>query len=131
MANFEAVTSSNTVELNDVNKYNMLMEKYRWICDVDGRLDGTFLTIFGYDWPFVELSPVEDDYDDNDRFDEFLAELAPLLKTPLIIQSIGAEKCRFPLDAMQVIVYPDGKIEWFDFLASAQGLEKKKEAIAQ
>lgn len=46
----------------------------------------------------------------TESIDEFLKGLVPFLEEELVIQCIGAEKCRFPFSAWEVKVEPNGKI---------------------
>lgn len=64
-----------------------------------------YLNIYGYAW----LCVYEDkDYQD-DITEKFLKGLAPFLAEPLIVQSVGNTKCRFPLSAWEVCIKPNGE----------------------
>lgn len=47
--------------------------------------------------------------------EEFLQRLAPHLEEQFVIETIGHEKCRFPLLAGQWSVWPDGTVQYESF----------------
>jgi len=47
----------------------------------------------------------------GEHTDKFLTDVSVFLTEPLVVQSIGYEKCRFPLSGYQYSVTLDGKID--------------------
>lgn len=111
MAIFDATTSSNSPRCRPSTRE--YLEKFRFSCDVSvevvGRDGELHLSIYGYDWLYVEWASEEEGWEECS--DDFLEGIAEHLEEELVIQCIGATKCRFPLSAWEVIVSPDGKIE--------------------
>jgi hypothetical protein len=117
MANFCAVTACNQPKVKVKDAVTKLIEKYRFSGDLTVMVDDSgCLQIWGED-TFSAYSPENPDPDhvdydvpdyDDDVTEEFLEELAPLLDLGkggrLIIQSIGNEKCRFPLFGFEWII---------------------------
>jgi hypothetical protein len=50
--------------------------------------------------------------------EEFLERLAPHLEERLVVETVGFEKCRFPLLAAQWVVWPDGTVVCNSFVHS-------------
>lgn len=48
--------------------------------------------------------------DAEPAIDDFLKAVAPFLEEPLIVQTIGSTKLRYPFDGTQCIATPDGRI---------------------
>jgi hypothetical protein len=114
MANFDATTASNGAKIKDGTKeaVEAIIDKYIFN-ELTVQISDKYLEVYGYDW--LNVGKDGEDEDDMDFAQEFLEEIAPFLAEPLIIQCVGAEKCRFPLSAMEVKVNPDGIIEWNQF----------------
>jgi hypothetical protein len=47
--------------------------------------------------------------------EEFLERLAPHLEEQLVVETVGFEKCRFPLLAAQWVAWPDGTVVYNSF----------------
>lgn len=118
MANFEAVTSSNGLKVlpEQAVPLKALLDKYVIEPELDTDIkDGEF-AIYGYFW-FSVYAVNKDEPDgvdwDTEMTDEFLNELRQFVPEgeKFIIQSIGYEKCRYPLSAMAIVVSRD-KVEW-------------------
>jgi len=116
MASFRGITACNSAKVNDAGKVKDLMDLYVLTSDVNWKLENGFFTIYGPDTPYVELADLGGDecQDDSDHFEDFLRELAPFLENPLIVQSIGNEKCTFPLMGQSLMVMPDGRLFYRD-----------------
>lgn len=113
MANFEAVTASEAVEpVKSATKLQKLIDQYSF-GDLRVEVDNGYLVIYGYDW--FEANAESEQNTMEDATEDFLKKVAKHLRGPLIIQSIGSKKCRFPLSAMQITVTPDGKIKYKGF----------------
>jgi hypothetical protein len=113
MANFEGTTASNGAKINPrkAKAIMAIVEDYNFAGgDIDVMVEDNKLHIYGHAW--LDVQKADNDEQWEDCIDEFLTRLAPLLKEPLIIQCIGAEKCRYPLSAMQVSVTPAGAIKY-------------------
>ena len=123
MANFVATTASSGARIKKEKRKEL--EAYLEGFSTDSEdvelviEDGEEPTIeiYGYGW-FTVWEKVDNEEGeeevvdfDTEKTDEFLLGLAPFLAEPLIIQSVGNEKCRFPLAAWEYRVHPDGKIE--------------------
>jgi hypothetical protein len=121
MANFIATTASNGAGLKDLEAVKKILERYVFDGDLTAEIETSqssgqpYLSIYGYEWPGafkvpdgVNRDDFEPDYDVEplDIFEDFLKELAPFLTEPLTIQSVGAEKCRFPLCAREWHIRP-------------------------
>lgn len=115
MANFCSVTASNGAKLKPGSAAIIwewfLNDHFQLCCDVDLDTANDWLHISGEDW--LDIA----DDNDEEALPQFLEELAPHLEEPFMIQCVGNEKCRFPLSAMEVTVYPDGEIVWNQFQA--------------
>ena len=119
MATFVATTASNGARLKDPEAVAKILDRYFWDGDVTASIetrDGQAqLEIYGYDWPGAWRIPdganrddFEPDYDidPGDGLEDFLKEVAPYLAEPLTIQSVGSERCRFPLAARELHIRP-------------------------
>jgi hypothetical protein len=88
--------------------------------DLHENSDGdTVISIHGYA-AFEASKPVPaEDGSVADRehgyTEEFLQRLAPHLEEQLVIETVGHEKCRFPLLAGQWSVWPDGTVQYESF----------------
>jgi hypothetical protein len=117
MADFIATTASNGARLKDPEAVEKIIGCYVWDGDVEASIQTregqACLVIYGYDWPNawkipegVNRDEFEPDYDIDDGFDAFLKEVSPYLAEPLTVQSVGAERCRFPLAASEWHIRP-------------------------
>lgn len=130
MANFIGVTSSNGAQVSDVEAVRRILNDHYidpgegekiepvWT-EPDGR---SFVGFWSYGFlsihPWLEDERLKDqtpDYD-ADVTEEVLKAIQPYLMEPLVIQSVGYEKLRFPLAAQEIIVPPgEGELEYTDF----------------
>lgn len=128
MTNFDARTTCNSPLITDHKKAEMIMDKYggtenfhleqetEWKDGNPTFLGKYRICISAYDWFQLFTCYKEDDEDgapgelnwDEDTTEDFLKEIQPFLAEDLIVQSIGAEKRRFPFSAYSWIV-PKGK----------------------
>jgi hypothetical protein len=120
MANFEGTTASSGAKLvkgtDENGLLNIISEYGTGECNV--TVENGEIAIWGYDYFQACLLPPDDpdvEWDDQDRTDELLERIAPYLAEPLIIHCVGAEKCRFPLSAVEIKVNPSGLVEWNTF----------------
>ena len=116
MADFGAVTASSGAKVTDIEAVRQLLKKY----DIEGleykvTNDGYFY-VYGYE--YFSVYTEENGY----ATEEFLEELSTYLDEILVIQSIGGEKCRFPLSATEIIITPahllkegNSTVEWNSF----------------
>ena len=79
-------------QLEDTNEYGELTETER-----EGRIEAAIEDLV-YDYA-------------GEHTDKFLTDVSVFLTEPLIVQSIGYEKCRLPLSGYQYSVTLDGKID--------------------
>jgi hypothetical protein len=105
-----------------------------------GEADPPQLMLYGYasfspaHRPTVREAVLEDLYDDLDEHEreaviddkteeflwdysgehteDFLRELSPFLTEPIVVQTVGHEKCRFPLVGIQFTVDTEGEIDY-------------------
>ena len=133
MATFMATTACNGPRLKDAEAAAKVLERFYWEGEGDIEVTITMdssdgqahLMLYGYDWPGAYKIPdnvSRDEFEPNydiesyDGFQEFLRDIAPHLADPLTVQSIGSEKCRFPLAACEWHILPgDSKIQVNDF----------------
>lgn len=118
MANFEARTASSgaRIQTDKEQDVDALLARYNFSSELIVAVERGVLYVYGYDWLYAErVLEGDDDLDQENCFDDFLKELAPMLSEPLLIQSIGAEKCRFPMAAVEVLVKPSGELVWAGF----------------
>lgn len=99
MANYMATTVSEGGKINDrkaveeiIAKWGRMGSEGEITAEVDEK---DVLHIYGYDHFDIYKVNEEGDEDDDDATEECLKELCPFIETPLIIQSVGAEKCRY------------------------------------
>jgi len=116
MANFEGVTASNSpaIKPDKIDKIKEIVDRYCLNELACGVRDGC-LELYGYDFFYVSANEPNDMDDEYDKTDNFLKEIAPLLLEKLVIQSVGSEKCRFPLAAQEIVVLPNGDITYNGF----------------
>ena len=123
MANFEAVTASNGLKVLPEQAASLkgLLDKYATQSDVQMEFKDNQLDIYGYGWlnvyprrPDSGEDDGETDYD-AEANNEFLDLLRPFVPEGqmFVIQSIGSEKCIYPLSAIAVVVTKD-KVEWHE-----------------
>jgi len=120
MGTFISITASSGARIKNgkeeevkklIDKYNFgTKEKSFFIPEgLECHINKGIIEIWGYEWPNLWLKPKNgEDTDCTEYFEEFLETLAPYLAEDLIIQSIGSEKCCFPLAAMEIRVTPNG-----------------------
>jgi hypothetical protein len=129
MATLQATTSStwSRVDPNAKDRIEAIAEEYDFWgafdelnIDVKENSDGdTIISIHGYA-SFDPSKPIHDeDGSVVDReyghAEEFLERIAPHLEEQLVIETVGYEKCRFPLLAGQWSVWPDGTTQYDSF----------------
>ncbi len=134
MADFEGLTSSNGVNVTDIEAVKNILAEYQvspdcdYILDTEGRLG-----FWGWDWLEVlpmrqveggDLDEREPDYEYmGDGLDDLLKLLQPYIpeEEELVIHLIGSEKVRFPFAAMAIYV-TQKKILYIGLPESSQGL---------
>jgi len=119
MANFVAVTSSNGAKVSPAFAVRKELEKF-YVDAGEGEVvpcleekDGaTFVGFWSYGWfsvhpwlPYSDRTESEPNYN-VDAIDNLLKAIQPYLLEPLVIQSVGFEKLRFPLAAQEIVVPP-------------------------
>ena len=129
MATLQAATSStwSRVDPDAKDRIEAIAEEYDFWgafdelnIDVKENSDGdTIISIHGYA-SFDPSKPIHDeDGSVVDReyghAEEFLERIAPHLEEQLVIETVGYEKCRFPLLAGQWSVWPDGTTQYDSF----------------
>ena len=114
MANTEFVTTCNEAKVKDRVEAQAYLDRY-WFDgeDITVEIDEAgFLQIYGYSYLNIyHTTPdgeLEDDFDDLS--DEFWKGLGKYLSEPFILQQISWEKCRYPLNACQIKVMPNGEV---------------------
>jgi len=114
MANFNAITSSNTVTITDVDAIEEVLENYCLTGASAEIIHVDQLSFYGYGWLMVskytdrETGEVSEDY----GYADLLSELAPFIAEgeTLDLQMVGNEKLRFPLAAARYTVQ-DGVVK--------------------
>jgi hypothetical protein len=127
MADFMAVTASNSARIKDHAAVEKIISRYYVDPDLnlgvgfDHETGEPYLFIYGYQWPEAwklaegmtheNFDPyTEENYEIGaDGFIELLKELAPHLIEPLIVQAVGSTRCFFPLSACEWHIKPGGK----------------------
>ncbi|ELY58503.1 hypothetical protein [Natronococcus jeotgali] len=102
MANINAVTTSNKAELSDTEGMEFLLDEYDVRPQAEITEDGEIVI-----WGLSPFQVFSDDMSMDERTSEFLKELTGVLDEELVIQSIGAEKYRYPVMAVQYRVNPE------------------------
>ena len=120
MANFEGVTTCNDVKIIEGKETEVaeLIEKYTFNGEMNVYVDKSgYFQLHGHEFLYIAKNESDDptEHTDIDGVQEFLTELAPFLADTLVIQSIGNEKCRYPLVAQEIVVYPSGLIQYGGF----------------
>lgn len=106
MANIHAVTASNGAEISDTEGAEFLLDEYDVRPQAEITEDGELIV-----WGRSPFQVFTDDMSMDECTSEFLKELTGVLDEELVIQSIGAEKCRYPVMAVQYRVSPaDGSV---------------------
>lgn len=85
-----------------------LLDKYGFSDGLKCEVENGSIFIYGADWPLVWVSPqsnVEDDV-----FEKFLAELAPLLAENIMRRAIGNETCENPIDDAKILATQTGMV---------------------
>lgn len=129
MATLQATTASNwpAVDPDSVDTIETIIADYAFIGNwenltvaVEESRDGDpYLVVYGYA-AFEATKPIYDDDGtvvdrEYDCTEEFLERVAPHLEEQLVVQTVGFEKCRFPLLAGQWAVWPDGPVHYESF----------------
>jgi hypothetical protein len=115
MANYYGTTASNggVIKKGKEKALEAYLEKWCWLGESDPTMEvqGSTLNIYGYD--DFGVYPVGDDgeadWDAGDDTEGFLKGLVPFLKVQgkdkdknlIVIQTVGNEKCCFPLGACE------------------------------
>ncbi len=129
MSAFWFLTTSNKPRLRDLTAAQSIIAKYGFDFDCTvtierDRLGQPRLSIDGDGWPCAWLLPsggarakFVPDYAtaDGKEFPTFLAEIAPLLAEPLLVQAIGTVTGEFPLHACLWRADPAGSVRVTDF----------------
>ena len=140
MANYYGTTASNggKVKEGKAEELQAYIEKWGFQGEDDlfVGVQGNFLHIYGGEdfapCPIITKEEAENDkngyleegemWDDGDP-EAFLEGLAPFLevqgegkdKNLIVVHTVGAEKCRFPLGACEYILRPTGKVDYNGF----------------
>lgn len=131
MATLQASTASNWPEIDPgaVEAVEEIIADYAFVgnfddltviaADHDDEDTKPHLEVYGYAC-FDATKPVTDeDGRVVDReygyTEEFLERLAPHLEEHLVVETVGFEKCRFPLLAGQWVAWPDGTVIYNSF----------------
>ena len=144
MATLQATTSStwSRVDPSAKDRIEAIVDEYDFwgaqsevTVDVKESSDGdSIISIYGY----ASFDPSKPIYEDGTVVDheygyaeEFLGRIAPHLEERLVIETIGHEKCRFPLLAGQWSVWPDGTVQYDSFDHSPDKPEPEEHGDAQ
>jgi len=131
MATLQASTASNrpAVDPSAVETIEAIIDEYDFpgnfdslnvaVIDPDHEDAAPFLELYGYA-TFDATKPIlDEDGSVVDREEgctrEFLKRLAAHLEEQLVVETVGFEKCRFPMLAGQWVAWPDGTIEYNSF----------------
>jgi len=126
MATLQATTASNGPRINpdSIDAIEAIINEYDFYgnfdsltieaVDPDNEDADPHLRCFGHA-TFSPSKPVlDEDGSIADReyvsAEDVLERLAPHLEEPLVVQTVGFEKCRFPLLASQWVAWPDGTL---------------------
>jgi hypothetical protein len=129
MATLRATTSStwSRVDPNATDQIEAIAAEYDFwgahealTIDLKENSDSdTIISIHGYATFDVSKPVPAEDGSVADRehgcTEEFLERIAPHLEEQLVVESVGHEKCRFPLLAGQWSVWPDGTVQYESF----------------
>lgn len=145
MATLQCTTSStwSRVDPNAKEQIEAIADEYGFWgahdelnIDVTENSDGdTIISIHG-DASFEPSKPIHDEDGsvvdrEHGYAEEFLKRIAPYLQEQLVIETVGHEKCRFPLLAGQWSVWPDGTIQYDSFDHSPEKSETTDEDDGQ
>ena len=131
MATLQATTASNhpTVDPDVVEAIEAIIDDYDFygsfhsltigVVEPDQEDADPYLELYGY-VAFEVTKPIfDEDGSVVDRTEycteEFLERLAPHLEEQLVVETVGFEKCRFPLLAGQWVAWPDGTLTYNSF----------------
>jgi hypothetical protein len=131
MATLQATTASNhpTVDPDAVETIEAIIDDYDFYGNFDSLTIGVvepdqedaepYLELYGYA-AFEATKPIlDEDGSVVDReyhcTEEFLERLAPYLAEQVVVETVGFEKCRFPLLAGQWAAWPDGTVTYNSF----------------
>jgi len=140
MANYYGTTASNGGKVKEGKEKELQAYIEKWGFQGEGDLtvgvQGNFLHIYGGEdfnpLPIVtkeqaeanpDLEEGECNYDEGGDPEGFLQGLAPFLEVQgkdkdenlIVVHTVGAEKCRFPLGALEYILRPTGEVEYNGF----------------
>jgi hypothetical protein len=127
MATLQATTTSDPAQLDpdSIDTVEDIVGDYDFVgihadltvdvSESDGETAPT-LSIHGHA-TFEATKPIRDDDGtvvdrEHGQTEEFLERLAPHLQEPFVVETVGHEKCRFPLLASQWTVWPDGTVQY-------------------
>ena len=134
MATLQSTTTStwSRINPNAIDQIHAIAEEYNfWGAHEELAVDlkedengETIVSIYG-GAGFDVSKPVEGEdgkiVDEEPGYtEEFLKRLAPHLEEKLVVQTVGHEKCRFPLVASQWTVWPDGTLRHDSFNISPE-----------
>jgi hypothetical protein len=110
------------------DEYNFQGANGEVVINVNEDSDGdTVISIHGYATfdPSKPIRNEDGEYVDEEHgyAEEFLGRIAPHLEEQLVIETVGHEKCRFPLLASQWSVWPDGTVQYESFNHDPEKLE--------
>lgn len=131
MATLQATTASNWPEINPdaVEAVEKIIADYDFVgnfdeltvtaADPDDEDTNPHLEIYGYA-SFDATKPVTDEGGsvvdrEYGHTEKFLERIAPHLEEQLVVETVGFEKCRFPLLAGQWAAWPDGTVIYNSF----------------
>ena len=145
MATLQATTSStwSRVDSNAKERIETIADDYNfWGAHEEINIDvkensdsDIIISIHGY----ASFDPSKPIHDENGEYvdeeygyaEEFLERIAPHLEERLVIETVGHEKCRFPLLAGQWSVWPDGTVEYDSFDHSPEKPETRGQGNAE
>ena len=129
MATLQSTTASNwpAIASAAVAEVEAIIDEYAFVGNWEDLTvavresedDDPRLALYGYA-AFEASKPILDDNEDpidweHGYTEEFLERLAPHLEDLLVVETIGHEKCRFPLIAGQWAAWPDGTVQYDSF----------------
>ena len=128
MATLQATTSStwSRVDPTAKDRIEAIADEYSfWGAHTEVNIEvkensdeDTIISIFGHA-AFDPSKPICEDGSVVDheygQAEEFLKRIAPHLEEQLVVETVGFEKCRFPLLAGQWSVWPDGTVQYDSF----------------
>lgn len=131
MATLQATTASNhpTVDPDAVEAIEAIIDDYDFYGSFDSLTIGVvepdqedadpYLELYGY-VAFEVTKPILEEGEsvverEDHCTEEFLERLATHLEEQLVVETVGFEKCRFPLLAGQWVAWPDGTVTYNSF----------------